>query len=210
MIIYLGFIGRFRDLRQLADEWATDATTDVDTLWADLDRCLKPALHPDPLPKEVDQRRFVIEKIDGGQVRATAMSGDIFDVPLGGGTGRILVGNLHKQSQAIRSADGIIRVLITLPLRRLDVSAYGQRDACAIFRNFVETVAADCLWLRMSNQQDAVREILDKAVKVDQATLEETERLLRDRLPTILAELKLPTESDLRKRSVSIRRRRVG
>jgi hypothetical protein len=46
----------------------------------------------------------------------------------------------------------------------------------------------------MSNQQDAVREILDKAVKVDQATLEETERLLRDRLPMILAELKLPTE----------------
>lgn len=194
VIIYLGFIGRFRDLRQLADEWATDATTDVDTLWADLDRCLKPALHPDPLPKEVDQRRFVIEKIDGGQVRATAMSGDIFNVPLGDGTGRILVGNLHKQQQAIRSADGIIRVLITLPLLRLDVSAYGQRDACAIFRNFVETVSADCLWLRMSNQQDAVRDILDKAVEVDQATLEETDRLLRDRLPTILAELKLPTE----------------
>ena len=36
--------------------------------------------------------------------------------------------------------------------------------------------------------------MLDKAVEVDQSTIEETERLLRDRLPTILAELKLPTE----------------
>jgi hypothetical protein len=46
----------------------------------------------------------------------------------------------------------------------------------------------------LANQQAALQDILDKAVDVDQATLEETERLLRDRLPTILAELKLPTE----------------
>ena len=36
--------------------------------------------------------------------------------------------------------------------------------------------------------------MLDKAVEVDQSTIEETERLLRDRLPTIFAELKLPTD----------------
>src|SRR5664279_5000832 len=119
------------------------------------------------------------------------MSGAVFDAPLGDGIGRILVGNLHKQPQSIRSVDGITRVLITLPLRRLDLSAYGQRETCAIFRNFVEAISADCIWLRMSKQQDAVREILDKAVKVDQATLEETERQLRDRLPAILEELKL-------------------
>ena len=46
----------------------------------------------------------------------------------------------------------------------------------------------------MADQQAALQDILDKAVDVDQSTLEETERLLRDRLPTILAELKLPTE----------------
>jgi hypothetical protein len=51
----------------------------------------------------------------------------------------------------------------------------------------------------MSNQQAALHEILQKAIDVDQSTLEETERLLRDRLPIILAELKLPTESRAQK-----------
>lgn len=194
VIIYLGLIGRYAALEQLANEWAADATTDVGTLWADLDRRLKPTLYPNPLPTEVDQRRFLIEQIAGKHVRATAMSGDLFDAPLAGVAEGIVIGNLHKTSQGLRAADGSIRSLITLPLRHIDLSTYGQSEACTIFRQFVETVASDCLWLGMSNQQAALQDILGKAVDVDQSTLEETERLLRDRLPTILAELKLPTE----------------
>ena len=106
VIIYLGLIGRFPALWQLANEWVADATTDVDTLWDDIDRRLKPTLYPNPLPKEVDQRRFTIEEIAGGRVRATALSGDVFDAPLAGESGGIVVGNLHKRSQAIRAADG--------------------------------------------------------------------------------------------------------
>jgi hypothetical protein len=199
VIIYLGLIGRFEALRQLASEWAADATTDVGTLWADLDRRLKPTLYPDPLPMEVDQRRFLIEQITGKHVRATAMSGEMFDAPLGDAADGLIVGNLHKSSQGIRGPDGPIRSLITLPLRRFDLSGYGQRDACELFRQFAERVAVDCLWLVMSNQQTALHEILDRAVDVDQSTLEETERLLRDRLPIVLAELKLPTENRAQK-----------
>jgi hypothetical protein len=144
--------------------------------------------------KEVDQRRFLIEKVAGEHVRAVAMSGDLFDAPLGRADNGIVIGNLHKRSEGIRAADGSARSLITLPIRHIDLSGYGQREACKIFRQFVETIASDCLWLGMANQQAALQDILDKAVDVDQSTLEETERLLRDRLPTILAELKLPTE----------------
>jgi len=195
VITYLGLIGRFPAIRELAGEWVTDATFDVETLWADLDRRLGTALYPNPLPREVDERRFLIEHVDALHVRALAMSGAIIDAPLTGGSDGILVGNLHKRNQGIRSADGTVRSLITLPLRAIEVAAFGQSDASSIFRSFVEVIATDCLWLSMADQQNAVHEILDKAVEVDQATLEETERLLRDRLPTILAELKLPTSS---------------
>jgi hypothetical protein len=195
VIIYLGLIGRNAPFKQLANEWVADATADVDTLWADLDNHFpRQILYPGPLLEEVDQRRFLVEQVAGQHVRAMAMSGDLFDAPLGGADNGIIIGNLHKTPEDIRAADGRARSLITLPVRHIDLSGYGQRDACCILRQFVEAIASDCLWLWMANQQAALQDILDKAVDVDQSTLEETERLLRDRLPTILAELKLPTE----------------
>ena len=42
---------------------------------------------------------------------------------------------------------------------------------------------------------DALRGILDRAARVEQATFEDTQRLLRDRLPTLLTALKIPTQS---------------
>ena len=195
VIVYLGLIGRSAPFKELANEWVADATADVDTLWADLDNHFpSQILYPGPLLEEVDQRRFLIQQVSGQHVRAMAMSGDLFDAPLGGADNGIIIGNLHKTPEGIRAADGRVRSLITLPVRHIDLSGYGQREACSILRQFVEAIASDCLWLGMANQQAALQDILEKAVDVDQSTLEETERLLRDRLPTILAELKLPTE----------------
>jgi hypothetical protein len=174
---------------------ATDATADVDTLWADLDNHFpREILYPNSLTDEVDQRRFLIRPIAGERVQAIAMSGDSFDAPLGGPDKGILIGNLHKTHEGIRAADGKVRSLITLPVRQVDPSGYSQKEASGIFRRFVETIAADCLWLSMESQRTALQRMLDKAVEVDQSMIEETERLLRDRLPMILAELKLPTE----------------
>lgn len=195
VIIYLGLIGRNAPFKRLANEWVADATADVETLWADLDNHFPShVLYPSPLSVEVDRRRFLIEQVSGQHVRAMALSGDLFDAPLGGPDHGILIGNLHRTPEGIWAADGRARSLITLPVRPIDLSGYGQREACSILRRFVETIALDCLWLGMANQQAALQNILDKAVDVDQSMLEETERLLRDRLPTILAELKLPTE----------------
>lgn len=195
MIVYLGLIGRSEPFRHLANEWAIDATPDVDTLWADLENHFpREILYPNSLADEVDQRRFLIELVAGEHVQAVALSGDVFDAPLGDPGKGILIGNLHKSHEGIRAADGKVRSLITLPVRQVDPSGYGQKEASGIFLRFVETVAADCLWLGMERQRAALREMLDRAVEVDQSTIEETERLLRDRLPTILAELKLPTD----------------
>lgn len=196
IIVYLGLIGRSEPFQHLADEWAIDATADVGTLWADLDNHFpQDILSPNSLADEVNLRRFVIAPVRGEHVQAIALSGDVFDAPLGDPDKGILIGNLHKTHEGIRAAaDGKVRSLITLPIRQVDPSGYTQKEASNIFRRFVETVAADCLWLGMERQRAALREMLDKAVEVDQSTIEETERLLRDRLPTILAELKLPTE----------------
>ncbi|MEP4033076.1 hypothetical protein [Roseibium polysiphoniae] len=194
VIVYLGLIGRSEPIRRLANEWAIDATADVDTLWADLDNHF-PAeiLYPNSLADEVDQRRFLIAPVAGERVQAMALSGDVFDAPLGDPDKGILIGNLHKTHEGIRTVDGKIRSLITLPVRQVDPGGYSQKEASGIFRQFVETVAVDCLLLGMERQREAFREMLDKVIEVDQSTIEETERLLRDRLPTILAELKLPT-----------------
>ena len=195
VIIYLGLIGRNDSLRHVAKDWRTDASTDVETLWAALDAHFpKHVLYPNTLAEEIDQRRFVIERVTGRHVRATALSGDPFDAPVTNASGGIIVGNLHKSPQGIRDADGTIRSLITLPLRLIDLTGHDHREASGIFRRFVETIASDCLWLGMANQQAALHDILDQAIQIDQATLEETERMLCDQLPTILAELKLPTE----------------
>lgn len=195
VIVYLGLIGRSAPFRELANEWVADATADVDTLWADLESHFPTQiLYPGPLLEEVDQRRFLIEQVAGQNVRTMAMSGELFDAPLGGADNGVIIGNLHRMPEGIRAADGKIRSLITLPVRQIDLSGYGQREACSILRRFVEAIAQDCLLLGMASQQAALQDILDKAVDVDQSTLEETERLLRDRLPTVLAELKLPTE----------------
>lgn len=195
VIVYLGLVGRSAPFRQLANEWLADATSDVDTLWADLDNHFpSQILYPGPLSEEVEQRRFLIEQIKAESVQAVALSGDLFNAPLGGAQDSLILGNLHKSPDGTRAGDGRVRSLVTLPVKQVDPSKYGQREACRILRQFIETVASDCLWLGMANQQSALKDILDKAVDVDQSTLEETERLLRDRLPTILAELKLPIE----------------
>lgn len=194
VIIYLGLIGRNAPFKQLANEWVADATADVDTLWADLDNHFpSEVLYPGPLSEEVAQRRYLIEQVLGQNVRSIALSGDSFDAPLGGADNGIIIGNLHKTPKYIRAEGGDFS-LITLPVRKVDLRGCSQREACSFFCQFVATIASDCLWLGMTSQQSALQDILNKAVNIDQATLEETERLLRDRLPTILAELKLPTE----------------
>ena len=95
----------------------------------------------------------------------------------------------------VRAADGKQRDLMTVSVRRVQPSDLEQNRVSSVFREFVETVAVDCLYLVSTAQQDALRNILDKAIHIDQSTLEETELLLRDRLPMILAELKLPNAS---------------
>ena len=196
VIVYLGLVGRNDALRKVAEGWRTDASADVETLWAALDaRFPKHVLYPNTLAEEVDQRRFIISRVKGSHVRATALSGDPFDAPVGDASGSMIVGNLHKSPQGIRDANGKILSLIKLPLRSIDLASLGHREASGTFRRFVESIALDCLWLGMANQQAALHDILDQAVQIDQATLDETERLLCDQLPTILAELKLPTDN---------------
>ena len=58
-----------------------DATTDVDTLWRDLDARLTPTLLDIPLHSTVDRRRYLIKKIEGSRVRAIALSGEPFNAP---------------------------------------------------------------------------------------------------------------------------------
>jgi len=147
VIIYLGLVGRNDALRGVAAEWRTDASADVETLWAALDAHFpKEVLYPNTVAEEVDQRRFVIERVAGRHVRATALSGDPFDAPVANASGGMIVGNLHKTFRGIRDANGTARSLITLPLRSIDLSGHGYPDDCTgVIRS---TANDDSLWSR--------------------------------------------------------------
>ena len=192
VIVYLGLIGRSAPFQQLADRWAADATIDVETLWKKLDSHFpNEILYPNSLPEEVDQCRYFIEQTEAKSVGAKAMSGDLIDVPLGGDQDSLILGNLHKSPDHIICDDGKRRLLISLVVKKVDPSGFDYREASGKLRQFIETVALDCLF-GMDKQRLALNNALDNAANVDQSTNEETERLLRDRLPMVLAELKLP------------------
>jgi hypothetical protein len=195
IITYIGLIGRTKPFKDLAEEWRVDATADVETLWSSLDRHFPPSVLIVPLRDVIEQNRFAIEEVAAARVLAMALSGNVFEAPLGATAEGILVGNLHKSPEHVRSADGQWRrSLITLKVQPIDTARSEQCDARRLFRHFVAAVATDCLGLFMSGQQAALQRVLDKTDDVPQAMLEETEHLLRDRLPTVLAELKLPAD----------------
>ena len=189
VIVYLGFIGRYDGMRAYAEEWEADATHDVETLWRDLDERLRPLL-PDPLSGRVKHRRFRIAAVKGNRVPAVALSGESFDAPLDDSS-ELLLGNFHKRRNVITSGEERQRrLLIELQLRPVDPTANSQTESLRIFHRFVKTVAGDCLWIGMTDARAALRDILDKASRIDQTTLTETEHLLRDLLPGMLAQLK--------------------
>ena len=194
VIVYLGFIGRYGGMRAYAKEWEADATHDVETLWRDLDQRLDRLL-PDPLSGRVEHRRFRITAINGVSVPAVALSGESFEAPLDDSS-ELLVGNFHKRRNVITSGEERRRRLrVELQLRPVDPDANSQTESLRIFRRFVETVAVDCLWIGMTDERVALRDILDKASRIDQTTLKETEHLLRDLLPGMLAQLKPDRDS---------------
>ena len=189
VIVYLGFIGRYGDMHGYAKEWEADATHDVETLWRDLDERLDRLL-PDPLSGRVEHRRFRITAVNGGSVPAVALSGESFQAPLDDSPD-LLLGNFHKRRNVITSGEERQRrLLVELQLRPVDPAANSQTESLRICRRFVETVAGDCLWIGMTDERAALRDILDKASRIDQTTLKETEHLLRDLLPGMLAQLK--------------------
>lgn len=204
VIVYLGLIGRYPPMREVAEEWRSDATTDVDTLWDEIDERMKPTRGgtggPNPVRTEINGRRFRIREITGNCVPASALSGDRFEAPLDSQVSGLIVGNAHTEPQRILSTgDGQRKLLVEIGLRRTDPSGPSSGDARELFRELVKTIAIDCHHWFMSDAQAAFMKILDEATCIDQTTLEETQRLLLDRLPTILAEMKLPIGSACRR-----------
>ena len=193
VILYVGLIGRYPAMKRLAEEWQADATASVDNLWHQLDADLP------SLPGRIDERRFRLTEVRGQSVPAVALSGAHFDAPLDHGFSDILVGNTHKTAniyrhrRLIQAPNGSRKTLIDLTVQHVP-PPHSTAEATATFRRLVEAVADDCLMLR-GGSAAGLSEILDRACRVDQALVDETERLLRERLPTILSAMALPPES---------------
>ena len=184
VIIYLGLIGRYCQMRKVAAEWVNDAATELDTLWDLLVRDVESLV-------KNDRNRYILKTIDCNYVSAISLSGEEFEAPINlqDGERKLVVGNSHKKSRDTSSG----HTLFYLSVKKIDVRQIELEEVWRMFRNFIETVALDCLHLE-SQENHKLNNILDSAVRIDQTTLKETKLLLRDRLPTILEQLELPVE----------------
>ena len=183
--VYLGIVGRHnRSLESYRAEWTKDATMNID-------HELDALAHDKRMPA-----LFLIEEIRGPSIEAIALSGDRFCAPLGDHTSlRLVVGNRHKQQKYLSPfGRGELKRtrIVVMQVRTTDHGVSSVGDRASVFREFIETAAAECL---SDEAMDALRGILDRAARVEQATFEDTQRLLRDRLPTLLTALKIPTQS---------------
>ena len=181
--VYLGIVGRHTpSIKAYHEEWTKDATVSLDHEIEKLGRDVRmPAL-------------FLIEEIGGASVKAISLSGDRFRAPLDNHiSSELVLGNLHRKKIFVSTPSQNKRTrIIKMQLRTTDHRALPFRKRVQHFCEFVETIAAECL---SCEAMDRLRRILNRA-HVDQATLQDIERLLRDRLLLYMLEaLKLPAQS---------------
>ena len=183
--VFLGIVGQHNGaLESYRAEWAGDATVNVDQEVDELGRDRRiPTL-------------FLIDEVRGASVEAIALSGDRFHAPLVDHTSsQLVVGNRHKHRRFLspigQGAHARTRI-ITIDVRTADHGVLSVSERVKIFREFIETAAAECL---SDQAMDVLRRVLDRTSDVEQATLEDTARLLRDRLPALLEGLKLRPRS---------------
>ena len=173
--VYLDIIGRHNpSLHRYRKEWSRDANVDrdLDTL-----RCHMPAL-------------FLLKKIRGRLIEVISLSGDRFNAPLDDHTPMAIT---VKQKYKIWPGEERRTQIFTLQVRTTAYDLPSLGDRVQEFRKFIEITVAKCL---SDNAMSALCRILDRVAHVDQVTLEDTQSLLHDRLPTLLAALKLPARSN--------------
>ena len=136
---------------------------------------------------------LLIEEIQGDNVKTIALSGHKFLAPMEDIASKLIVGNYHRRKKFIVVLGTHTRKrIITFQVQKLNHEALSFNERVHIFREFIEVAAAECL---SDDAMDDVRRILNRATNIGQTTLEDTERLLRDQLPTLLTYLKLHPES---------------
>ena len=133
---------------------------------------------------------FLVEKIQGGSVEAISLSGDLFDAPLDNHTSLAI--HARTKYKFWRGEERRTKI-VTVHVRTTDYGKLSIDDRVQVFRNFIETAVAQSV---SAEDMRALRRILDRVAHMDQTTLEDTQRLLHDRLPTLLAALKLPAQSN--------------
>ncbi len=146
---------------------------------------------------ERDPPVILIERVEGSSVEVTALSGHRFTASLREDVSSLLISPPQFQARMpndrpTRANAGRRRIEVVVLKVRAGDMALGTADATMLFRKFVESVATECL---EREGMVALGSLLDRAARVDQAALEDTQSLLRDRLPTLLANLKLPEGS---------------
>lgn len=187
-LTYLALIGRFSALDDLVDEWAKDSNVSYDVLLDKVDQEINHALNGVTLESELAERRLLVQRVTGPTVEAISLAGATFAASTSGATA-VLIGNRHSQGEKHRLANGHELLVYTLPLQH-DLRDDQASRSIESFRNLVQTIARDCLWLSSGQQRNAVGGLLNRFSETSQVLLDQTRSTLLDRLPGILKPLK--------------------
>ena len=167
-------------LERYASDWIAESTLDIESEIARL------------YIEKRDSPIILIDKIQGRTVEVTALSGDPFTASLREEVSSLVVEKRLQRRTPYYGHGARPTNVLVCAVRAGDLPPADVKRDTALFREFVETIASDCL---PCEQMVDLGLVLDRTADVDQATLQDTERLVRDRLPGLLAALKLPERS---------------
>lgn len=144
------------------------------------------------LMQEIRRVLVLVQESESEVVWILAISGDYFQAPLEEGALDIVIGNRHhlikrRYERAVGRLEIITFDVRTSGMEELPVSELVRR-----FRLFAE-ILADMVF--PDDARKRFCRVLERVAEVGQATLEDTERQLRDVLPRLIAELRVPKES---------------
>ncbi|MGP9819343.1 sacsin N-terminal ATP-binding-like domain-containing protein [Salinarimonas sp. NSM] len=185
----LALAGRSEPMREAMRAWTGQSISGVDDHVGRIDTALAPALSGFRLDEEIAARRIVLEPALEAVSRQIALSGELFDAPIGDDTA-LVVGAGHEKGAPVRGPDGTCLRLHVVQVQARALEGRSAKEVIEAVRGLVRVVADECLALHMDVQRAVVDRLPGMQGGPSQDLVEHTQAALREALPTLLQQIK--------------------
>ncbi len=197
LYLLIALTGRSLDVQPLVDKIHSTAGRTFDEVRRSLDDIIND-LAPDTV---IDSQHFVFHFAEGGMVECTSILGERIKVPTLSDNATLILGNSHYSSA---TSDNTSPIKVTINSGLFEKGSH--TDFSTALSGAIVTLAKDSLGFEASHLT-ALQRLVDVCRKVDQATVQEVQRLMTESLPFQLEQLKLPKDSGVREMLVKYQRK---